>query len=446
MHIKKLEYNGLLYRQADNSETILNKEMSETLTRTGSGTPMGNLMRRYWVPALMSSEIAEPDGPQVKVPLLGEKLLAFRNSDGRACLIDEFCSHRGVSLYFGRNEENGIRCAYHGVKFDGDGKCVDVPSSPQSCSRMHIKGYPCVERGGIVWAYMGPADKQPAPPELEWCMLPPDHVFVSKRIQYSNYLQAMEGGIDTAHVSYVHRYEVDTDPMHQGVKALDYIKADGNVVFEIERNSFGLSLFGRRNGEPDSYYWRVTQWLFPWFTLIAPFGEHALGGHAWIPIDDHSCWAWSINWQPKHALTAHEREAMEAGKGIHVEYEAPGSFVPRDNRDNDYGLDRKAQKEKRAYSGVFGFSAQDYSLQESMGTIQNHEAEQLLPTDKAIVMARRMLNEAALGLAEGIEPPALDASEQRVRPAGVLLPRDANPVEWARTRLTDGLDQPVYSL
>ncbi|MEY2801099.1 MAG: Phthalate 4,5-dioxygenase oxygenase subunit [Pseudomonadota bacterium] len=424
----------------------MNKEMSETLTRVGPGTPMGTLMRRYWVPALQSSEIAQPDGPQVRVRLLGEKLLAFRNSDGRACLIDEFCSHRGVSLYFGRNEENGIRCAYHGVKFDGDGRCVEVPSSPKACAHMHIKGYPCVERGGIVWAYMGPPDRKPAPPELEWCLLPPDHVFVSKRVQACSYLQAMEGGIDTAHVSYVHRYEVDTDPMHQGVKALDYIKADGNVIFEIEKNSFGLSLFGRRNGEADSYYWRVTQWLFPWFTLIAPFGDHALGGHAWIPIDDESCWAWSINWQPRQALSEHELQAMRAGKGIHVEYEAPGSFIPKANASNDYLMDRVAQKEKRAYSGVFGFSAQDYSLQESMGPIQNHEAEKLLPTDKAIVMARRMLHDAATGLAQGIEPPALDAREQRVRPAGVLLPRDASPLEWARTHLADGLDRPLYTL
>jgi phenylpropionate dioxygenase-like ring-hydroxylating dioxygenase large terminal subunit len=420
--------------------------MSETLTRVGPGTPMGTLMRRYWVPALQSSEIAQPDGPQVRVRLLGEKLLAFRNSDGRACLIDEFCSHRGVSLYFGRNEENGIRCAYHGVKFDGDGRCVEVPSSPKACAHMHIKGYPCVERGGIVWAYMGPPDRKPAPPELEWCLLPPDHVFVSKRVQACSYLQAMEGGIDTAHVSYVHRYEVDTDPMHQGVKALDYIKADGNVIFEIEKNSFGLSLFGRRNGEADSYYWRVTQWLFPWFTLIAPFGDHALGGHAWIPIDDESCWAWSINWQPRQALSEHELQAMRAGKGIHVEYEAPGSFIPKANASNDYLMDRVAQREKRAYSGVFGFSAQDYSLQESMGPIQNHEAEKLLPTDKAIVMARRMLHDAATGLAQGIEPPALDAREQRVRPAGVLLPRDASPLEWARTHLADGLDRPLYTL
>ena len=265
---------------------------------------------------------------------------------------------------------------------------------------------------------MGPPEKQPQPPELEWCTLPREHVYVSKRLQYSSYLQAMEGGIDTAHVSYVHRYEVDNDPMHKGVKALDYIKADGNVVFEIEKMPFGLSLFGRRMGEPDSYYWRVTQWLFPWFTLIAPFGDHALGGHVWVPIDVYSCWAWSINWQPSRPLNAEEVAAMDAGLGIHVEYESPGSFVPKSNRDNDYLMDRVAQKEKRAYSGVFGFSAQDYSLQESMGPIQNHEAEQLLPTDKAIVMARRMLHEAALGLAQGVQV------GQALRGRGVALVGD----------------------
>ena len=424
----------------------MNKEMSETLTQVGTGTAMGQLMRRYWVPALISKEIEVSDGPQVRVQLLGEKLLAFRNTDGKACLINEFCSHRGVSLYFGRNEENGIRCAYHGIKFDGNGQCVEVPSAPQACARMHIKSYPCIERGGVVWTYMGPPENRPEPPELEWCMLDESQVYVTKRIQYSSYLQAMEGGIDTAHVSYVHRYEVDSDPMHQGCKALDYIKADGNVIFEIEKTPFGLSLFGRRNGEPNSYYWRVTQYLFPWFTLIAPFGEHALGGHIWVPIDDHSCWAWSINWQPKQALTPEERGAMEDGKGIHVEYEAPGSFVPKSNRDNDYGMDRVAQREKRAYSGVFGFSAQDYSLQESMGTIQNHAQEHLLPTDKAIGMARRMLHEAALGLEKGIAPPALNASAQRVRPAGVLLARDQDPVEWAKKHLVDSINAPVYTL
>jgi hypothetical protein len=310
---------------------------------------------------------------------------------------------------------------------------------------MHIKGYPCIERGGLVWAYMGPEDKMPAPPELEWATLPSSHVFLSKRLQECNYLQAMEGGIDTAHVSYVHRYEVDDDPMHKDTKALDYIKADGNVIFEIEKQPFGLTLLGRRNGEPDSYYWRVTQWLFPWFTLIPPFGEHSLAGHIWVPIDDHNCWAWSVNFHPHKPLSDEERQQLEAGMGIHCEYE-PGSFRPKANMDNDYLIDRQAQKDKRSYSGVFGFAVQDSSLQESMGRIQDHEAERLLPTDKAIVMARRMLQEAVIGLENGEDPPALNVSAQHVRAAGVLLDRSVDPVEWAKTHLADSRHQPVYSI
>lgn len=423
----------------------MNKDMSEMLVRTGAETPMGKLMRRYWVPVLMSEEIAEADGPQVRVQILGEKLLAFRDTEGKPGLISEFCSHRGVSLYFGRNEENGIRCSYHGLKFNRMGQCVEVPSAPQSCARMHIKGYPCIERGGLVWAYLGPEDKMPEPPELEWATLPASHVFVSKRLQECNYLQAMEGGIDTAHVSYVHRYEVDDDPMHKDTKALDYIKADGNVIFEIEKQPFGLTLLGRRNGEPDSYYWRVTQWLFPWFTLIPPFGQHSLAGHVWVPIDDHSCWAWSVNFHPDKPLSDEERGQLEQGMGIHCEYE-PGTFRPKANKDNDYLMNRQAQKDKKSYSGVFGFAVQDSSLQESMGLIQDHEAERLLPTDKAIVMARRMLHEAVQGLENGIEPPALNVSAQHVRAAGVLLDRSVDPVEWAREHLADSHNKPVWAI
>ena len=187
----------------------MNKDMSELLVRTGAGTPMGTLMRRYWVPVLLASEIAEPDGPQVRVQILGEKLLAFRDTQGRPGLISEFCSHRGVSLFFGRNEEGGIRCAYHGLKFNRLGECVEVPSAPHACKHMGIAGYPCIERAGIVWAYMGPAGQEPAPPDVEWCTLPASHVFVSKRLQECNWLQALEGGIDSSHVSFLHHASGD---------------------------------------------------------------------------------------------------------------------------------------------------------------------------------------------------------------------------------------------
>ena len=238
---------------------------------------------------------------------------------------------------------------------------------------------------------------------------------------------------------------------YEGTKANEYIKKDGNVTFEVERHDGGLTLFGRRMGEPDSYYWRVTQWIFPWYSLIPPFGDHALGGHVWVPIDDHNCWAWSINFHADKPLSAEERRHLSAGKGVHCEYEPGtnvpgGTFRPKANKDNDYLIDRVAQKERRSYSGVFGFAAQDASLQESMGPIQDHDAERLLPSDRAIVMARRMLWEAAQGVADGIDPPALTSRSQRVRAASVLLPRDQPPQQWSKTHLVYGENQPVYSI
>ncbi|HXR58728.1 MAG TPA: aromatic ring-hydroxylating dioxygenase subunit alpha [Burkholderiales bacterium] len=420
-------------------------ETAELLLRTGPGTAMGNLMRRYWVPVLLSSEIAAPDCPPVRTQILGEKLLAFRDTQGRAGLVDEFCAHRGASLFLGRNEECGIRCSYHGWKYDITGQCVDLPQVPALAPKMRIKAYPCVERGGVVWAYLGPPEKKPAPPEVEWCLLPESHRYVTKRVQETSYLQAMEGGIDTSHVSWVHRYEVDKDPMHKHSRALDYIKADSNVVFDIEEVAHGLTLYGRRLGDADSHYWRITQWIFPWFTLIPPFGPHALGGHVWVPIDDENCWAWSINWLADRPLPKEELDAMKEGRGIHVKY-VPGTFTPLAHKGNDWLIDREAQKNKESFSGVDGFSIQDASLQESMGPIQNHANEHLIPTDKAIVMARRMLERAARDLAQGLEPPALDPAAQRVRAASVLLDRKINAPEWAKTALLDGLKQPVFTL
>src|SRR5437879_9266607 len=161
---------------------MLKKEHSDLLTQTGPGTPMGQMFRRYWIPALLAEELPENDCPPVRVKLLSERLLAFRDSQGRYGLIDEFCAHRGVSLWFGRNEDNGLRCSYHGWKYDVTGQCVDVPSEPASsgfCQKIKLKAYPCVELGGVIWAYMGPAAEQPPLPSFEWVHLKPSQVFMS---------------------------------------------------------------------------------------------------------------------------------------------------------------------------------------------------------------------------------------------------------------------------
>nr|MDQ6882044.1 Rieske 2Fe-2S domain-containing protein [Pseudomonadota bacterium] len=191
-------------------------EQNQALTRTGPGTPMGKLFRSYWIPALLASELAEADGAPVRVQLLSEKLIAFRDTQGRLGLVDEFCAHRGVSLWFGRNEESGLRCPYHGWKYDVGGRCVEVPSEPVEsgyCERIRLKSYPLLDCGGVLWTYMGDPATQPPPPAHDWAVLPAAHVYASKRIQACNWLQAMEGGLDSIHSTFLHRFSVGEDPL-----------------------------------------------------------------------------------------------------------------------------------------------------------------------------------------------------------------------------------------
>lgn len=404
---------------------MLSRERNEELCRTGAGTLMGTLFRRYWVPALLASEIPEPDCPPVRVQLMGEKLVAFRDTLGRIGLIGEFCAHRGVSLWFGRNEECGLRCPYHGWKFDVTGQCTDLPSEPEESGmrqRMKIKAYPCVERGGVIWTYMGPAELQPEPPALEWVEVPPERRFVSKRLQECNYLQAMEGGIDSSHVSFLHGSSLQKDPLFKGSRGNEYNLADRMPYFEVAEYEGGLLIGARRNAGDDRYYWRITPWIMPWYTIIPPRAGHPLGAHAWVPIDDETCWAWSINYHPKRALSDTEVKAMKSGAGIHVKY-IPGTFIPLANKRNDYLMDRAAQKAGESYSGIEGIAMQDASLQESMGPIQDRTNEHLCSTDKGIVMARRMLLKAAETVRQGGAPPGLDPAAQRVRSVSIELPR-----------------------
>ena len=405
---------------------MLTRERNWLVTATGPGTPMGTLFRRYWIPFLLSAEVAEPGGAPVRVKLLSERLLAFRDSDGRLGLIEEFCAHRRVSLWFGRNEEGGIRCPYHGWKYDVAGKCLEIPSEPEDsrfCKEISLTSYPCAERGGIVWAYMGPPEHRPPPPAFEWTTVPESHRFHSKRLEECNYLQALEGGIDSSHVGFLHSGELRSDPLHHGSKGSDYHLADKEPKFEIREAPGGLNIGVRRNAEDDQYYWRITPWIMPWYTIVPPYGDNPLHGHAWVPIDDENCFAWTFSYHPARPLNDLELGVMRKGGSLHVQ-QIPGTFRPVANRDNDYLMDRAAQKAGSAYSGVKGIALQDASLQESMGPIADRSRENLVMTDKAIVMARRQLRKAALDLEKGKQPPGLEAESQEVRSASFLLPRD----------------------
>jgi len=402
------------------------REQNEMLTQTGPGTPMGDLFRRYWIPALMASELPEADCPPVRVQLLSERMIAFRDSSGALGLTDEFCAHRGVSLWFGRNEENGLRCPYHGWKYDVTGQCVEVPSEPAEsgyCGKIKLKAYPLVERGGILWTYMGPPELQPALPEYEFNMVGPKRRFISKRHQECNFLQAMEGGIDSSHVSFLHSGALERDPLFRGAKGNKYNLQDFQVKFEVVESEGGLLIGARRNAEEGNYYWRITQWVMPCFTAIPPRGDHPIHGHFWIPIDDESCWSWSYDYHAGRDLSDTEVQAMTDGAGIHVKL-IPGTFIPTQNKDNDYLMDRAAQKAGITYSGIEGIAIQDSSLQESMGPIADRSKENLVSTDNGIIMARHRLRKAAEALKKGIAPPGVDPATHRVRSASVVLPPD----------------------
>src|SRR5262245_34397562 len=406
---------------------MMNEETNTLLTRTGPGTPMGELFRRYWIPALLDWELPERDCPPVRVKLLGEKLIAFRDTEGRIGVIDEFCAHRGVSLWFGRNEECGLRCAYHGWKYDVTGQCVDLPSEAEESGmrqRIKLKSYASAELGGVIWVYMGPPVAKPPLPNFEWVHLPPAHRVVTKRWQESNYLQAVEGGIDSSHVSFLHRGEMNTDPFHKNTRGAKFAKST-KTTFDILDSPGGLLIGARRDADPGEYYWRISQYIMPWYTLIPPYANNALNGHAWVPMDDENCMAWTMTYHPTAPIPAKDVELIKDGNGVHAEL-IPGTFRPMANRTNDYLIDRAKQKSGRHYNGVKGLAMQDASVQESIGVIADRTQENLVSTDNAIILARQRLLKAARAVQEGGRAPGLEPRDQLIRSASFVLPVDAD--------------------
>ncbi|MGH2363863.1 MAG: Rieske 2Fe-2S domain-containing protein [Chloroflexota bacterium] len=395
---------------------MLTAEENELLTRTNAGTPMGELFRRFWLPALLPSELPAPDSDPIRFRMLGEDLIAFRDTNGQVGFLANACPHRGASLFFGRNEECGLRCVYHGWKFDVTGACVDMPNEPaESSFKQKIKAtaYPAVERGGFIWIYMGPSAEQPAFPNYQWLNQPDASSYVaSKWLQESNYSQGLEGNIDSAHVGILHRtlaHPVFTSGNLQSAQ-------DVTVAKETE---FGF-VYGARRPQPDqSYYWRVTTFTMPTFTQIAS-QSRAGGGLFVLPQDDEHSWWFTINPPRPPAGAPGSRDADFGAllSGTSIADPAtlgliPGTFNRVRNKSNDYMIDRQMQRTFN-YTGLPGNRPQDQAVTESMGPIYDRRREHLGTSDTAIILMRRYLMRLARDL-EGGQRPAMLTFPDRFR-------------------------------
>jgi phthalate 4,5-dioxygenase oxygenase subunit len=395
---------------------MLTVEENERVTRVGPGTPLGKLFRRYWWPVCLSKELPEPDGAPIRVRLLGEDLIAFRDTENKIGLVDANCPHRRAPLFFGRNEECGLRCVYHGWKFNRHGDCTDMPSEPAGTTlqaKVKLLAYPTVEKGGVIWAYMGPKELIPEEPDYEWTRAPATHRYVSKTFENCNYLQALEGGLDTSHSSFAHYNKLgDRANLRQHDRAPN---------IEVERTDYGYFYVSQRNVEGGKYV-RVYHYVMPAQQLRASIigyegvrnNPARLDGHIWVPIDDTTTHIFNIMCapHPEDELTPEAVETREKAAGRGKEDHIPGTFRLIRNQSNDYLIDRKMQKTQN-FTGIVGVNTQDFALQEGMGQICDRSKEFLGSSDKAIVAMRRILLDAIAVNEKGGMPRALDPKTYR---------------------------------
>jgi phenylpropionate dioxygenase-like ring-hydroxylating dioxygenase large terminal subunit len=416
---------------------MLKTEENERVTRVGPGTPMGEVMRRYWQPMLLSTELPEPDCPPLRVRILGEDLIAFRDTEGKVGLVDAFCPHRRAPMFFGRNEECGLRCVYHGWKFDRNGTCVDMPSEPPDSlfkTKVRITAYPTYEAAGVVFTYMGPPEKQPPNPDFEWMRAPDTHRFVSKTFEEANWLQALEGGIDSSHSSFAHNERL-------GDKQNWVRNKDTAPRLDVEKTAYGFNYSSTRDVGDEGWYVRIYHYVMPHVqmrgSITAMEGGRAkvpkFDGHVWVPIDDEHTMVYNMLWayDKDVPMTPEYIEQWEIFNGRGPDDQLPG-FKPKRNLSNDYMIDRQRQK-TQTFTGIVGVNTQDMALQEGMGPICDRTKEHLGTSDKAIIAARQLLLEACDDVAAGKDPRGTDPADYRsVRPYDDYVPRNQTWREaWA---------------
>jgi len=335
-----------------------------------------------------------PRCPPVRLKLLGEELVAFRDGTGAVGIVQSRCAHRLAPLFFGRVEERGLRCAYHGWVFDPAGQCISIPaiSNPDLWARMRITAYPAREKAGVIWIYMGEGGP-PSLPRFPWIDLAPEQRSVSVWLQETNWVQGVEGEIDTSHIAMLHKTVRRATRAHR-----HYTFSDPAPQLTTHDTPIGFLSVARRNAE-GQYYWRVTQWMAPMFSFI-PSYDWPVGGRAWIPIDDENTYTWDFSYTTEPRFSAAFRDVFETGSAFPPERSlqpirlSNGSVIdtwlPRRNATNDYLVDRSLQGDAHM-TGIHGLNDQDRAIQEGMGRIVDRSLERLVVTDRAVLAARRKL-------------------------------------------------------
>jgi nitrite reductase/ring-hydroxylating ferredoxin subunit len=351
---------------------------------------MGTLFRRYWLPAMLSSELPEPDCPPVRLRLLGEDLVAFRTTSGQPAVLDTYCPHRNANLFWGRNEEDGLRCVYHGWKFDAVGACVDMPNEPPGsrfAEKIRQTAYPALDRGGFIWVYMGPAARQPTDvPSFEWLSVPDGQRVVHKRMQECNWLQNLEGEVDSSHAPFLHG-SVGADGMQPYNN-----NADRQPIFQVLETDFGVAISARRDAPDDQYYWRITPFMLPCYTIVPRAREANYIWTAAVPVDDVTMMGMTVIWSPDTLVSAPPIVDVDA------------SFRSSQNRGNDYLIDRQLQKTS-SFTGIRGVRVQDMAVQEDQrGPLSDRTTEHLGASDLGVIATRRALLRQVRALEEGVEP------------------------------------------
>lgn len=362
---------------------MFTKKQNALLNETRKGTPLGEVMRRYWIPALLSEEIPDPDCAPVRVPIMGEKLIAFRDTNGEIGLIEEHCPHRGTSLFHGRNENCGLRCGYHGWKVDVAGNIVDTPAEPpESTYKGKVKqtAYPTREVAGIIWTYMGPKAEEPAFPNYEWANLPPDRTYVAKSFLDCSWLQGLEGECDSAHLNFLHRIF--------GATGYEELYLEKYPEYFTEDTDFGVRMVATRDAGDDVYF-RVSSFVMP-LSVWVPARDREV--HMYVPIDDGSSWRWDFGMS---------RAPISPDAEIPRRDQIGPGFMRYRNASNDYQIDREEQKTSTFLGLGPNFLGHDAMATETMGHVYDRTTEHLGVSDKGVIAVRGFLLKAVAAYQKG---------------------------------------------